>query len=77
MNLLDLSKMDFHLNQKEAHGKDYIHDLLCLMGDCVNNPEELEEFEYWADKVQSEYNFILDRLAQSENQRFIIGGNEE
>lgn len=71
MNQLDLSKMDFQLNQPSDHGKDYINALLCEMTDCVSNKEELEYFEYCAEKIEAEYSYVLSRLANSENQRFL------
>ena len=59
---------------KESHGVDYIKTLLDEAGDCVTNPEELEMYDYLADKIMAEYKYVLDRLTQSETERFQIGG---
>lgn len=69
MDSLDLTKLDIVVAHV-PHGPDYIHDLLCLMGDCVTNSEELEEFEYYAKKVEDEYKFIIQRLEHCESERF-------
>lgn len=69
MNELDLIKLDIVVGQTN-HGPDYIHDLLCMMGDCITNSEELEEFEYYADQVENEYKYLLQRLQHSEAERF-------
>lgn len=59
---------------KEAHGVDYVQTLLEEAGDCVTNPEELEMYDYLADKIMAEYKYVLDRLIHSETERFHIGG---
>ena len=69
MDSLDLTKLDIVVDHAQ-HGPDYINDLLCLMGDCVTNSEELEEFEYYAKKVEDEYKFIINRLEHVEAERF-------
>ena len=62
---------------KEAHGVNYIKTLLEEAGDCVTNPEELQLYDYLANKIMAEYKYVLDRLTHSETERFQIGGKED
>lgn len=71
---MELVKLRNH--SKEAHGVNYIKTLLEEAGDCVTNPEELELYDYLANKIMAEYKYVLDRLIHSETERFQIGGKE-
>lgn len=71
---VDMELVKLRKYSKEAHGVDYVHDLLCEAADCINDPEELEMYDYLADKILAEYKYVLDRLTHSETERFHIGG---
>ena len=71
---VDMEMVKLRKYYKEAHGFDYIQTLLEEAGDCVTNPEELEMYDYLANKIMAEYKYALDRLVQSETERFHIGG---
>ena len=65
MELVEIRKIS-----KEAHGVDYVQTLLEEAGDCVTNPEELELYDYLANKIMAEYKYVLNRLTHSESVRF-------
>ena len=69
---MDLIKIRKYSN--EVHGVNYITTLLEEAGDCVTNPEEIEIYDYLADKIMAEYKYVLDILTHSETERFHIGG---
>jgi len=71
---VDMELVKLRKYSKEAHGVDYVQTLLEEAGDCVTNPEELEMYDYLADKIMAEYKYVLDRLTHSETERFHIGG---
>lgn len=67
---VDMELVEIRKISKEAHGVDYVQTLLEEAGDCVTNPEELELYDYLANKIMAEYKYVLNRLTHSESVRF-------